>query len=116
MTVSKEDQEKVFRACEDLVDDTVQLLANIVKIPSENPGYKYEEKLYEDRGYTNLYDEPITRGGETKVNKFLEPLLKEFCDETHMVAKDPLRANLVGIINPSANKSLTLNAHIDTVP
>ncbi len=116
MTVSIEDQEKVFRACEDLVDDTVQLLANIVKIPSENPGYKYEEKLYEDRGYTNLYDEPITRGGETKVNKFLEPLLKEFCDETHMVAKDPLRANLVGIINPSANKSLTLNAHIDTVP
>ena len=65
MAISGKDQLKIFKVCEDLVDETVELLGNIVKIPSENPGYKYEEKLYEERGYTKLYDEPITRGGET---------------------------------------------------
>ena len=116
MTVSKEDRAKVFAACEQLVDEAVELLVDLIKIPSENPGYKYDEKLYTDQGYTDLYDEPITRGGETRVNKFLEPLLAEWCDETHIVAADPLRANLVGVINPDAEKSLTLNAHVDTVP
>ena len=116
MTVHKEDLAKVFAACEQLVDEAAELLVDLIKIPSENPGYKYDEKLYTDQGYTDLYDEPITRGGETRVNKFLEPLLTELCDETHIVAADPLRANLVGVINPDAKKSLAMNAHVDTVP
>lgn len=116
MSITKEDQAKLFKACEGLVEDTVQLLGDLVRIPSENPGYKYEEKVYLEKGYTKLYDEPITRGGETKVNQFLEPLVKSLCHETHMPAKDPLRANLVGIINPNAQRNLAVNAHIDTVP
>ncbi|MFH1920167.1 MAG: M20/M25/M40 family metallo-hydrolase [Planctomycetota bacterium] len=116
MAIPQRDRERVFNACEELEQETIDLLAELVKIPSENPGYKYEEKLYLEKGYTRLYDEPITRGGETRVCEHLRPLLESFCDDTAIVASDRLRANLVGIINRGAGKSLTLNAHVDTVP
>lgn len=116
MSIPVQVQERVFEACDELYDSTVELLADMIRIPSENPGYKYDEKLYREKGYTKYYDEFVTRGGETKVNKYLEPIIKKMCDETHLVAKDHLRANLIGIINPDARKSLALNAHIDTVP
>ena len=70
MAVSNKDQAKVFAACEQLVDEAVELLVDLIKIPSENPGYKYDEKLYTDRGYTDLYDEPITRGGRLASTSF----------------------------------------------
>lgn len=114
--IPKTDRERIFKACDDLVSETVDLTADMVKIPSENPGYKYDEKLYEEKGYTSLYQEPITRGGETKVCEFLKPVIERICDETEFVAKDQLRGNLVGIINAGASRSLALNAHIDTVP
>ena len=108
MAIPERDRERVFNACEELEQETIDLLAELVKIPSENPGYKFEEKLYLERGYTKLYDEPITRGGETKVCEYLRPLLESFCDDTAIVASDPLRANLVGIMNPGAGKSLEI--------
>jgi len=116
MTIPERDQERVFNACEELEQETIELLADLVRIPSENPGYKFEEKMYLEKGYTELYDEPITRGGETKVCEYLRPILESFCDETTIVASDPLRGNLVGIMNGGAGKSLALNAHVDTVP
>jgi len=114
--VPEDVRQRVFAACEKLAGKTTELLADLVRIPSENPGYKYDEKMYRGRGYTDLYDEPITRGGETRVAKFLEPVLKDFCHETWLVAKDPLRSNLIGFMGSGGGKSLALNAHIDTVP
>jgi acetylornithine deacetylase/succinyl-diaminopimelate desuccinylase family protein len=110
-------QEKVLKACDDLTKETVALLADLVRIPSENPGYKHDEKLYRERGYTEkYYDEPVTRGGETRVAKFLRPILADLCEETYLPAKDPMRSNVVGILNPDAKtRSLAMNAHIDTV-
>lgn len=116
MRIPSEVKERVLGVCDEMAGEAIDLLAEMVRIPSENPGYKYDEKLYVERGYTRLYDEFVTRGGETKVNNYLEPILREFCDETHRPAKDPLRSNLVGIINPGSERSLALNAHVDTVP
>jgi len=45
MTIPERDQERVFSACEELEQETIELLADLVRIPSENPGYKFEEKM-----------------------------------------------------------------------
>jgi len=110
-------QQKVLQACDELHSEAIELLADLVKIPSENPSAQHDEKMYRERGYTEkYYDEPLTRGGETRVSKFIQGFLDELCDETYLPARDPLRANVIGIINPHLkNRSLALNAHIDTV-
>jgi acetylornithine deacetylase len=110
-------KKKVLEECDALTEEAIRLTAELVKIPSENPSYKHDEKLYRERGYTEkYYDEPVTRGGETRVAKYLEPILADLCDETFLPAKDPMRANAIGILNSGGSKtSLALNAHIDTV-
>jgi len=110
-------KEKVLNCCDELKDETIKLLSDLVKIPSENPAYGYDEKYYREKGYTEkYYDEPVTRGGETRVANYLKPILGELCDKSMIIAKDPLRANAIGIIESKHNKtSLALNAHIDTV-
>jgi acetylornithine deacetylase/succinyl-diaminopimelate desuccinylase family protein len=110
-------KQKVLECCDNLTEETIKLLAELVKIPSENPSYNYDELYYKNMGYTEkYYDEPVTRGGETRVAKYLRPILEEICGQAELVAKDLLRSNVVGISkNDRSGKSLALNAHIDTV-
>jgi len=107
---------KLFRTVDRLADETLRLTSDLVKIPSENPSYIYTKEYFE-KGYTKLYEAPVTFGGEKKVNEFLEPLLKALGADTFFEAKHPLRPNLIGIFKGTGNgRSLALNAHVDTVP
>jgi len=116
LSIPADVKKKIFKAAEALTDEAIKLSCDLIKIPSENPGYLYTKDYFE-KYCADLYEKPVTFGGEKKVNQFLEPIMKEFCDETFMLAKDPLRPNLVGIIKGTGkSKSLALNAHIDTVP
>ena len=55
-------------------------------------------------------------GGETRVNEILEERYRQAGLETHWVAEDPERRNLVGVRGGAGGgRSLILNAHVDTV-
>ena len=116
MSIDPEVHERISAAAEGLYDETVQLIRELVRIPSESPNYAYA-KIYQERGYTKLYDAPVTLGGEKKVAEHLEPVFTSLGAETFMEAKEPLRPNLIGILPGSGGgRSLALNAHTDTVP
>lgn len=116
MRIPENVKAKLFRTVDRLADETLRLTSDLVKIPSENPSYIYTKEYFE-KGYTKLYEAPVTFGGEKKVNEFLEPLLKGLGAETVYEAKHPLRPNLIGIFKGNGNgRSLALNAHVDTVP
>ena len=57
-------------------------------------------------------------GGETRVNEILRERYEQAGLETHWVAPDPERQNLVGVRRgrSSGGRSLALNGHVDTVP
>ena len=65
MEITDEVRRKITDTAEGLYDETVQLIRDLVRIPSESPSYAYA-KLYEERGYTKMYDAPMTLGGEKK--------------------------------------------------
>jgi acetylornithine deacetylase len=107
---------KIAHEAESLYQETVDLIIDLIKIPSESPNYLYAP-LYEERGYSEMYDEPMTLGGEKKVAERLEPVMKALGAETAMEAKEPLRPNLIGIFpGVGGGRSLAMNAHTDTVP
>jgi len=84
--------------------DAVELLCDLVHVNSVNPdfpGVSREEVI----------------GGETRVNELLRERYAEAGLETHWVAPDPERKNLVGVRKgPGDGRSLALNGHVDTVP
>ena len=116
MPITDKLRNEVFAAAESVYEETVDMIADLIKIPSESPNYLYAP-IYQQRGYTKMYDEPVTLGGEKKVAEYLMPVMEALGAETVMEAKEPLRPNLIGILPGSGGgRSLALNAHIDTVP
>ena len=116
MRLTDEMCRKTAESAESLYDDAVSMIGDLVKIPSESPNYVYTS-LYQERGYTDMYDEPITLGGEKKVAEYLEPIMQALGAQTTMEAKEPLRPNLIGVLpGAGGGRSLALNAHTDTVP
>jgi acetylornithine deacetylase len=87
-----------------LADEAVKLLEELVRTNSVNPefaGVRREDVL----------------GGETLANELLAERYAAAGLETHWVAEDPQRRNLVGIRRGAGGgRSLALNAHVDTVP
>lgn len=84
-------------------DDAVALLAELVSIDSTNPSFVGVERA-------------SVIGGETRCNEVLAERYAEAGLETHRVAVDPERRNLVGVrAGAGGGRSLLLNAHVDTV-
>jgi acetylornithine deacetylase len=95
--------ERLFARIEALRADGVELLQELVRIDSTTPtlpGVVREDVI----------------GGETRCNELLRERYERAGLETHWVAEDPERRNLVGV-RPGAGggRSLILNAHVDTV-
>ena len=97
-------KKKVLSAVDNLRDDLIKLVCETVRIPSVTPGYPGPQ-----------YDS--SDGGETKVAKYLKPVLEEIGLETDMWEQEKDRANIVGTLKGSGNgRSLIFNGHIDVVP
>ncbi len=102
--IQSELKTKITNAVDSFKDELVQLVCDIVRIPSVNPTYPGE--VYEK-----------TLGGETKVAEFLKPLLDDIGLKTDIWDKEKGRSNLVGVYKGSGGgKSLIFNGHIDVVP
>ncbi|MFN0153745.1 MAG: M20 family metallopeptidase [Gaiella sp.] len=85
-------------------DDAVELLRELVSVNSVNPEFV---------GVTRA----DVIGGETRVNEILRERYEQAGLETHWVAPDPDRRNLVGVRSGrGGGRSLALNGHVDTVP
>lgn len=85
------------------LDDAVDLLKQLVAIPSPTPTLPGLEP-------------GLGAGGESRVNDVLAERYALAGLETHRVAPDPGRSNLVGVLAGSGGgRSLALNAHVDTV-
>ena len=95
---------EIVAAVDSLADELVQLVVDMIKIPSVNPCYPGE-----------VYEEVL--GGETKVNEFLKPIMESMGLETDLWAVEKGRANLVGVCKGTGGgKSLIFNGHVDVVP
>jgi len=96
-------REGVLARLDALRDDTVALLAELVRVDSTTPnlpGVVRDDVL----------------GGETRVNEILAERYVQAGLEVHWVAGDPARRNLVGVRHGAGGgRSLALNAHVDTV-
>src|SRR5205085_4589291 len=96
--------EQVEARIDALRDDAVELLAELVRVNSTNPSF------------TGVDREAVI-GGETRCNEILRERYEQARLETHWVAPDPERRNLVGVRRGSGGgRSLILNGHVDTVP
>jgi acetylornithine deacetylase/succinyl-diaminopimelate desuccinylase-like protein len=85
-------------------EDAVELLSDLVRTNSVNPAFAGVRR-----------DDVI--GGETRANEILRERYEQAGLETHWVAPDPERRNLVGVRRGrGGGRSLALNAHVDTVP
>ncbi len=104
MTVEEDVKNKVFKKIDALKNTLVKHTQDTIRIRSVNPTYigvKYEEEL----------------GGETKVNEFVEQILKDLGFKTDLFAHEEGRKNLVGTLKGTGNgKSLMFNGHVDVVP
>ncbi|MFN8186070.1 MAG: M20/M25/M40 family metallo-hydrolase [Gaiellales bacterium] len=95
--------ERVAARIEALRDETVALLAELVRVDSTTPTLP------------GVVSADVI-GGETRVNEILEPRYRSAGLATHWVAEDPQRRNLVGVrAGTAGGRSLALNAHVDTV-
>jgi acetylornithine deacetylase/succinyl-diaminopimelate desuccinylase-like protein len=96
-------RERVVARIDALRDDTIALLQELVRVDSTTPtlpGVSRSEVI----------------GGETRVNEILMERYEQAGLETHWVAEDPERRNLVGVRpGAAAGRSLILNGHVDTV-
>jgi acetylornithine deacetylase len=96
-------QARVFSRIDALRDETVSLIQELVRVDSTTPtlpGVRRDEVI----------------GGETRCNEILLERYQQAGLETHWVAEDPERRNLVGVrIGAGGGRSLILNAHVDTV-
>jgi acetylornithine deacetylase len=99
-----QDLSPIFARIDTLSDDAVALLQELVRTNSVNPafaGVRREEVI----------------GGETRANEILCERYEQAGLETHWVAEDPERRNLVGVRKGTGGgRSLALNGHVDTVP
>ncbi len=87
-----------------LGDTAVDLLTELVALNSVNPAF------------AGVVREEVI-GGETRVNELLAERYAAAGLETHWVAEDPERRNLVGVRRGAGGgRSLVLNGHVDTVP
>ncbi|MHA1334003.1 MAG: ArgE/DapE family deacylase [Candidatus Odinarchaeia archaeon] len=104
MAVDEDVKKAVLKKIDDIKNDLIKHIQDVVRIRSVNPTYPgivYEEEL----------------GGETEVNKYVEPILKDLGFETDMFAKEEGRHNLVGTLKGTGGgKSLMFNGHVDVVP
>jgi acetylornithine deacetylase len=95
--------EALFRRIDALRDEGVALAQELVRVNSTTPtlpGVVREDVI----------------GGETRVNEILRGRYEQAGLETHWVAADPERSNLVGVRKGTGDgRSLALNAHVDTV-
>ena len=97
-------RQRVFERIEALRDEAVALLDELVRIDSTNPSFAG-------------VDRAAVIGGETRCNEVLRERYQQAGLETHWVAPDPERKNLVGVRTGSGGgRSLILNGHVDTVP
>jgi len=96
--------EGVLTRIDGLSADAVALLQELVRTNSVNPAF------------AGVRREDVI-GGETRVNEILRERYEQAGLETHWVAEDPERRNLVGVRKgKGAGRSLALNGHVDTVP
>ena len=96
-------RDRVLARIDSLQADAVALLGELVRVNSTTPNLP------------GVVREDVI-GGETRVNEILAERYGQAGLETHWVAKDPERRNLVGVRKGSgAGRSLALNAHVDTV-
>jgi acetylornithine deacetylase/succinyl-diaminopimelate desuccinylase-like protein len=87
-----------------LRDDAVELLAELVRTNSVNPAFAGVRRA-------------DVIGGETRANEILAERYEHAGLETHWVAPDAERKNLVGVRRGrGGGRSLALNGHVDTVP
>ncbi len=94
---------RVLARVEALRDDAVSLLQELVRVDSTTPTQPG-------------VDRADVIGGETRVNEILQERYRGAGLETHWVAEDPERRNLVGVrAGAGGGRSLILNAHVDTV-
>jgi acetylornithine deacetylase len=101
--VSAELVARLFSRVDELRDDGLELLQELVRVNSTTPtlpGVVREDVI----------------GGETRCNELLRERYEQAGLDTHVVAPDPERSNLLGV-RPGAGggRSLILNAHVDTV-
>jgi acetylornithine deacetylase len=97
-------RQRVLERVDSLRDDAVALLEELVRIDSTNPSFAG-------------VDRAAVIGGETRCNEVLRERYEQAGLETHWVAPDPERKNLVGVRSGSGGgRSLILNGHVDTVP
>lgn len=95
---------QVLARIDGLYGEAVSLLSELVAIDSTNPSFA---------GVTRA----DVIGGETRVNEVLRGRYEQAGLETHWVAEDPERRNLVGVRRgEGGGGSLILNGHVDTVP
>jgi acetylornithine deacetylase len=102
--VTEELRRRLLERIDARVDDAVELARELVAIDSTNPSFAGVER-------------DAVLGGETRCNEVLRERYEAAGLETHWVAPDPERRNLVGV-RPGAGggRSLLLNGHVDTVP
>lgn len=101
--LSKKDQDRIFAEVDSLKDELVQVICDTVRIPSVTPGFGREQE--------------ISKGGETRVNLYMEPIMKETGMETDLWEEETGRANLVGVYKGNGEgRSLLFNGHVDVVP
>ena len=82
----------------------VELLQELVRVDSTNPSFVG-------------VDRDAVLGGEGRCNEILRERYEQAGLETHRVAVDPDRPNLVGVrAGSGGGRSLILNGHVDTVP
>ena len=97
-------RERVLLRIDELRAEAVGLLAELVAIDSTNPTF------------TGVQRADVI-GGETRCNEVLRERYADAGLETHWIAEDPERRNLVGIRRGAGGgRSLILNGHVDTVP
>jgi acetylornithine deacetylase len=95
--------ERLFARIDALRDSGVELLQELVRVNSTTPTLPGVVR-----------DDVI--GGETRCNEILREHYEQAGLETHWVAEDPERRNLVGVrAGTGGGRSLILNAHVDTV-
>ena len=97
--------ERVLACIDARREDAVELLQELVRVNSVNPEF------------AGVHREDVI-GGETRANEILRERYEQAGLETHWVAPDPERQNLVGVRKgrSSGGRSLALNGHVDTVP
>lgn len=95
----------ILAAVEELREELVELVSDMVQIPSITPNY----------GADIVREEVL--GDETRVNEFLKPVMESIGLETDLWESEKGRANLVGVYKRSGGgKSLIFNGHVDVVP